>query len=496
MTRHQKQQRREHRKQSRSESQSKYSGLASHKQMGKKLTPPLATFPNLRLVSWIADRLPELLWCSLIVTYCEREHALAVFREVASQARGLDRSTHPDITLSGIAQLPEDVRAELLKAVSDSEQLKEALRPLLILDDLPAKDYWATLLGAGQDRDYWSRLKMAVAATWGHQSQEATDCRWARVLFHLLTEQICLPEELAKEFLYYPDYGDQDKAMAMIRAAENGLDQLHSQHDSAWPRQFWDQCLRDTNCEKWPTPGLALSVRVGTTAERCASVHEKLVLHYDQSMSTSSIDARHEAVFGIAFYSMQILDELLRVGNATSVLGHLGLRTILEAFVTLSYLISRDDGQLWLAYRNYGSGQAKLAFLKMTDPAATAPQFVTPDALEALSNEDFWQEYLTINLGHWGEANLRKLAQDSDTKAEYDRYYDWASAYTHVNWAAVRNVGFDLCANPLHRLHRRIRNSPRSLGDVVPDAVGLVDQVLELVGRAYPDFPYRVCTGS
>jgi len=50
---------------------------------------------------------------------------------------------------------------------------------------------------------------------------------------------------------------------------------------------------------------------------------------------------------------------------------------------------------------SYGAGQAKLALLKREDMSSHKPRFVTQAALEALANEDNFQVYVEINLGHW-----------------------------------------------------------------------------------------------
>src|SRR5437879_13687442 len=92
------------------------------------------------------------------------------------------------------------------------------------------------------------------------------------------------------------------------------------------------------------------------------------------------------------------------------------------------------------------------------------------EVLSQLANEDRWQEFVTIDLGHWAERDLRKLSEEAGVKPEYDRLYPGTSAFTHVNWAAVRNSCFHLCRNPVHRLHRRVRPDTDILGDLVADA--------------------------
>jgi hypothetical protein len=153
-------------------------------------------------------------------------------------------------------------------------------------------------------------------------------------------------------------------------------------------------------------------------------------------------------------------------------------------------LTKKNDLELWRTYRIYGSGQAKLAFLKL-DELDTKLSYVDIETLEQLANEDIWQEYLPINLGHWEKSNLRAMSDIAEVKTEYDKYYSWTSGYMHGQWAAVRDSVFETCMNPLHRLHRIPRARARMLNDAVPDSCYLADKILEIVSTNYPSFSYR-----
>jgi len=114
------------------------------------------------------------------------------------------------------------------------------------------------------------------------------------------------------------------------------------------------------------------------------------------------------------------------------------------------------------------------------------PPFLDEEALHEIANEDTWQEYTNIDVGHWANSTLRKLAQDSGAKDLYDKYYDWASAYVHGHWGAVRDTSFVVCCNPLHRLHRLPRLSHRILNSVEADAIDLMNDMAEILDRLYP----------
>jgi hypothetical protein len=183
------------------------------------------------------------------------------------------------------------------------------------------------------------------------------------------------------------------------------------------------------------------------------------------------------------------MEELLALGNATRALGRLGLRSLVELRITFAYLHATDAIDAWRKFRAYGAGQAKLAYLKLLE-TEQLPSFISVETLERLANEDVWHEFLEIQLGNWDATDLRKMSERSGMKTTvYDRYYDWTSAFVHGNWGAIRDTVYDVCLNPLHRLHRLPAEIPRALPDVVDDAYGLLCGILVTLEDLYPGFP-------
>ena len=225
--------------------------------------------------------------------------------------------------------------------------------------------------------------------------------------------------------------------------------------------------------------------------ERLSEVYDLLVERTYETRTTSHVDARHDTAFGMGLYCLGLLQEVFRLGNCNAISARLSLRTIVECYITLSYLAKKDNADLWLTHRIHGAGRTKLAFLKL-DRSDDVPNYVDVQTLEELANEDRWQELQDIDLSHWDCTDLRKMSEEVGVKDIYDRFYDWPSAFTHGNWCAIRDAVFDTCGNPLHRYHRIPRQSIRALPDVIPDACQLVDKVLGVVSQLYPAFPHRV----
>jgi len=107
-----------------------YSTLNQHKREGKTLVPPLAQIPNLHAISWMNDRLPEILWAALLVTLLPREAALSIFRRAADHVRSFPEAQRiGDVTHSGLAALPQRDLEDFLRAVVPQQAIV-ALTPL------------------------------------------------------------------------------------------------------------------------------------------------------------------------------------------------------------------------------------------------------------------------------------------------------------------------------------------------------------------------------
>ena len=435
--------------------------------------------------SWVHTRLPDQLPAALLITNLDRELALNAIRRVAHSFQGEFKSGEDlDFTLSGIAAMPEVLAGRVIDGLCSAQGASEALEPLLLFDDLPGREGWLRRLGQGVQLDAWNQLTGTVAKTLWHQSQEATDTRWARVLFQVATGQHRVPDEHFRWLTQYPDEGDQALVRPFIRASEINENPLHdySARDR-WTESFWVQCLKRTPCgnvlrHASQAPSMAVS------RAQVLGVLRKLSELALSTATTSRPDARHCASFGLVAYALNVLVELFGIGAAQGILGRLGLRAIFEAFATMKYLTTQDNPALWEAYREYGQGQAKLAMLK-ADEFVDPPSFVSPELLEELAFEDKAPHFLQINLGHWANLDLRKLSETSGCKEEYDRIYPWTSAFVHANWAGVRAASVSICGNPLHRLHTVIQPAGNALGDVIDEAGNLVDGMFSCLAKLY-----------
>jgi hypothetical protein len=471
---------------------SNVSPLEHHHRQGKSLIPPMMKLRSIQFSSWYNDRLPNILWAALIITSVEREEGLELFRLVLGRAQRLGKDKVESLDHSDLASLPAEVFDELFENVLRHPGAASALSALRAFEKLPDLHHWSRHLN--EPEQIGPTLAHTIEETFDHQSQAATDCRWLRMMAMIVTDRMVFAQEMeerVREFFEYPNRGDQRSVRPSIRANEIGLG-IREGRETTWPTDFWQDCWQRSDCILIPKARFkdaGLSKRGNDVLELYAKVGE-----YAASQEAgTSVSARFDTVFGLVMYALSLSAPIIKTGGHARAEGRLVLRALVESYITLSYLLSEDSEELWLKYRRHGTGQAKLAYLKLYDlEEQEQPEYVPVDALERYANEDIWQEYTEINLGNWAGKDLRALAEQCGAKDVYDKYYVWPSSYMHSQWTAVRDVVFDQCFNPLHRFHRIPAEPNFQLPSVGPDMVKLLNLHLDRLNQAYPGFKHRM----
>ena len=341
------------------------SSISSHKQVGSELLPPFVAMgdqSNTVHSSWMDDRLPEMLWAALIAFSAERALALGLFRRILDfvAEHGQKQDLH-DLTLTGIANLDDALRSELIRFIAKPPQVSQALSSLLLFDSLPGKKEWQEHLP--EPKSSTETLMGSVGATLWHQSQMATDCRWVRLMAMILAGKVHPLPESADELFKYPNEYDQRKVRPSVRAMEIACSPPEEQ-DLTWPQAFWHETWIKTPCFQVSSQYKQPHIDSNVNREHISELRETLESHWQGTHVTTTVDAKHDAIFGMALYCLRILEEMLGIGIGTSILGRLGLRTILEVRVNLGYLLRVDSPELWKKWRKYGAGQAKLNAIK------------------------------------------------------------------------------------------------------------------------------------
>ena len=178
-------------------------------------------------------------------------------------------------------------------------------------------------------------------------------------------------------------------------------------------------------------------------AKGLAETYATVASHFHSSLATTLTDARHDSVFGLVLYGINLAYAVCISNAHHRVEGRTALRSMVECYIALAFLLKRDQSGLWQKYRSYGSGQAKLAFLKSFDlDDRRLPDYVNVIELEAMANEDAWMEFVAIDVGHWAGADLRRMSEEAGVKEIYDKVL--FLAFRICSRAMGRSAGYSL----------------------------------------------------
>ena len=472
--------------------------LSEHRRDKKMLIPPLSDIPATPS-SWLHSRLPEMLWSVLIIGNLERVDALNFFRYVGRYVQS--NNIFADVTHTALSKISEnELKLFIEHLIGYSTKIKLILRPLCNFPQLPAIDIWKSTLGAPEPMADASTLVNGIIKTLDHQSQEATDCRWAKILCLILGKRLSVLPEVLSPIVNYPSEGDMHEIRPIIRATEIAM----PAEESSWSNAFWDWCYENSQCmpedendEKQESLHedfeKQLTERRNYYLTQNEQVLHAIITHFFQVTKTSSLDVRKEVSFGLAMYSLAVFTELNFYDCSHSILGRTGLRTLIETYITFEYLLKKEKAtpEIWKEFQEYGKGQTKSIYLKLKDKLIQNNS-IDFEQIRLILNEDQWSEHTSINIGQWSATNLRAMSEEAGVKDIYDAFYEYASSYVHGNGFALRTSSYQFCANPLHRYHRIPKFGMVIKPSVIPDSILLLNKILSCLALSYPTFTEKL----
>ena len=211
-------------KHKRKQNKSNATPISGHKHTGKKLIAPFNLIPNQAKTSWRDDRLPDMLWAALLITHMQRDRSLNVFRKVANYVLQQQNKEIFDITHTGLSKMPLAHHSRIISIICETKECKEILSSLLIFNELPLFDTWKAIINPEYLADI-ALVRDAVANSYHHQSDAATDLRWLRVICGNFSGKcnFCRDQQSFRELTEYPNYGDMGSVRPLLRASEQGL---------------------------------------------------------------------------------------------------------------------------------------------------------------------------------------------------------------------------------------------------------------------------------
>jgi hypothetical protein len=261
-----------------------------------------------------------------------------------------------------------------------------ALRPVSAIESLPGRDHWRAAIGVEPDPNEFNALADAVVEFLDHQSEHSTDVRWLLLLFIGVAHKLQFPASMkdrVEELLDFPNRGDMRKVRPFIRASEIGLWMTKDGESLKfpWSAQFWKECHDRTPCLQGDAEPIAVPQPPPEELQPVViRAIELLSEHWLAASPTTAVDATHEGTFTFVLYALTCLLEMLGA-NRTRITGRLLLRTLTDCRITLAYLQKKNDPEFRGKFRRYGTGQAKLALLKLSE-ATKPPHSISLESLD------------------------------------------------------------------------------------------------------------------
>jgi hypothetical protein len=472
------------------------SSLSDHKLLKKKgviETPLNNSLRNvITLSSWTKERMPEYLWLGLILMHSGRKEGFAKAGHILFKiSNAVTSLSHPKLSM--IFQLADNEQRivyEIIKKIVDPV----VLAPLTLLYRNSSHPLFNQYFYCSQFRveDRMDILSEAVKIYTPHQSNEATDLRFLSLSLLLFAGRLHLPSDslLSAAFTEYPYTDHNDEKMRSyrptIRAAEGSGAFLGT--DIAFCKKFWRDIGMMTSCNPMvikfdDNPGEYEEFITG-----CQKVLEYvLASHKEKSLS----EDRFDVIVGSTNFALKVFAEIVGNSLGGDILGRHAVRTIIEIYIMLKYLLNKEveHPQIWEEYKLYGISKYKLILLKAREADLNKTSHFIPPIADAIVNEIKWEEFIDVDLKYFDKQGIREKSIEVGEKELYDLFYDYDSNFSHGLWGAIRESSMLHCDNATHRYHSIPDiHLKQTLPDVKPDSLRIIKKIFIMLGTLY-EFP-------
>lgn len=436
------------------------SGISDHKKRKGALVTPLnaAVGNTLKLSSWAEERMPEYLWLGLILLHYGRTTGMQKAGNILSEiSKFFDTLSQP--RMSKIFDLADD-KQKLVYEIICKHIEKEVLAPLTIL-------YPNRLYPTFNEYFFISHLLVeerisivseAIKLFSPHQSNAATDLRFLALSLMIFSGKLHVMqgmESVISALSEYPYTDHENEIMRMyrptIRSMEGGMN--FDENNIDFSSKFWRDFGMMTPCNSIRIEFSENTTNYKEFTNDCRKVIEYV---FYSNKEKSLTEDKFDVILGSVNYALKIFDEINENSLGNSILGRHGIRTIIEVYIMLKYLLKRETEQpkIWEEYKLYGVSKYKLILLKARESNSIdmTSHFSVPIA-EALVNEIKWEEFIDVDLNYFDKQGIRDKSIDVGEKELYDLFYDYDSNFSHGLWGAIRESSMLHCSSADHQFH-------------------------------------------
>jgi hypothetical protein len=209
-----------------------------------------------------------------------------------------------------------------------------------------------------------------------------------------------------------------------------------------------------------------------------------LVANKEKTLAEDKFDI----IIGSMNYALKIFIEIDNKSLGNSILGRHGIRTIIEIYIMLKYLLRNETEKpnIWKEYKAYGIGKYKLVLLKARETELDKTSHFIPPLADVIVNERIFEEFTDIDLKYFDKQGIREKSIDVGEKELYDLFYDYDSSFAHGLWGAIRESAMLPCDNASHQYHCIPDiHANQSLPDVKSDCAKIIKKLFSLLADVY-----------
>jgi len=249
------------------------------------------------------------------------------------------------------------------------------------------------------------------------------------------------------------------------------------EEDTQFTLKFWRDIGMITPCNPWIIKFDENPEIFNEFICDCRKIIEYvLVANKEKSLAEGKFDI----IIGSTNYALKIFIEIDSKSLGNSILGRHGIRTIIEIYIMLKYLLKHETEKpnIWKEYKAYGIGKYKLILLKARETELDKTSHFVPPVVDVIVNEYLSEEFTDIDLKYFDKQSIREKSTDVGEKELYDLFYDYNSSFSHGLWGSIRESTMLPCDNASHRYHCIPDiDANQSLPDVKSDCVKIMKKL-------------------
>ena len=458
----------------------KHSKLDSHSINDRELIPPLLRGKMRELVhlhSWSQERMPEYLWLGMLRANCTRKE---FFRKMYFLKEYMLNTFENEMAkFSDILKLPKEKKNGLFNIIKELFG-QHILDPLIIVSnfDKELRDAFYNKENTNDKRLY--KIQEVAKQLYNRFDEQAMDVRYTVLILkskkiHVLNDLMLL--EALRE---YPLIEYNDERMSMYRSSISSLEGMSFDENWEYSKYFYEEMYLMSDCNPL--------VIAFDKKENKEILKDKLLQIRELLIKSEEIkyDHKKDVIMGNLTYIYKMVNEIYNTNLETSITSRLVMRTLVEIYINLKFMISigEKNEKIWESFKEYGSGKYKNIYKKIEEEKSLCPQNSHLDRkiLELLANELKSEEFVIIDFKNFAKKNIREKFIDVEEKNLYDVYYDYDTCFTHGYWSAIRESSLLLCDNPLHNYHSvSDKDGEQKLIDISNDYILILDKIINIV---------------